>query len=128
MSPIHINNYKGLLTICVLPVRFSVPIPDYFSRCHDLDVWQIQFPFALVLLTHRVSFLFGSCQAPMLSYYGYGLTRSRCLPSSTFLHFFLTRVSQFLSDSYKLSLYRVITLLSFSQLISKTLTHLITIR
>ena len=42
--------------------------------------------------------------------------------------FFLARVSQFLSDSYKLSLYRVITLLRFSQLISKTLTHLVTVR
>src|SRR6267154_3835128 len=103
-------------------------IPDYFGSCRNLNVYQIQFPFALVLLTHHISFLFGSCQAPMLSYYGYGFICSRCLPSSTFLHFFLARVSQFLSDSYKLSSYRVITLLRFSQLISKTLTRLTTVQ
>src|SRR6267154_6300405 len=42
--------------------------------------------------------------------------------------FFLACVSQFLSNSYKLSSYRVITLLHFSQLIFKTLTRLTTVQ
>src|SRR6267154_3114336 len=50
------------------------------------------------------------------------------LPPFSYLPpFFLAHVSQFLSDSYKLLSYQVITLLRFSQLISKTLTCLITV-
>ena len=38
LSLCHALIFFSVLPLCVLPVRFSVPILDYFGRCHDLDV------------------------------------------------------------------------------------------
>src|SRR6267154_2436145 len=105
-------------------------------RSHTGLLWQLP---RSRCLADTVSFCVGIAHPPRLlplwvmpgpySFLLWLRSHTLALPPFQYLPpFFLTRVSQFLSDSYKLSLYRVITLLRFSQLISKTLTRLITIR
>src|SRR6267154_4028147 len=38
LSLCHALIFFSVLPLCVPPVRFSVPIPDYFGSCRNLDV------------------------------------------------------------------------------------------